>query len=71
MNKHASNRRRLTSVGHVTCVVTTEDGVTLYVYVKIYAAIHCKVKSGRLSRLNPALFIAVSSRVRYYATEKR
>jgi len=62
INKHARNRCRLTSVGHVTCVVTTEDGVTLYVYVTIYAAIHCKDKSGRDSRLNPALLIAVSLR---------
>jgi len=48
----------------------TEDGATLYVYVTIYAAVHCEGKSGRASRLHPALLIAVSSQARYYATEK-
>jgi len=45
---------------------------TFYVYVTIYAAIHCKGRSGRVPRFNPSalLLIAVSSRVRNYATEK-
>ena len=49
----------------------TENGVTLYVYVTIYAAVHCGSKSGCAYRLHPALLIAVSSHARYYATEKR
>jgi len=49
----------------------TEDGVTLYVYVTIYAAVHGAGKSGRASQLHPAMLIAVSSQARYYATEKR
>jgi len=49
----------------------TEDGVTLYVYVTIYAAVHCEGKSGRASQVDPALLIAVSSQARYFATEKR
>jgi len=49
----------------------TDDGATLYVYVTIYAAIHCKDKFGLAFRLNPALLIEVSSRLRTYATEKR
>jgi len=74
MNKHPHRYRRLTSAGRsfITCDVTTDDGATLYVYVSVYAAIHCRGKSGRAPRLNPsALLIAVSSRVRNYATEKR
>jgi len=49
-------------VGQVTCVVTTEDGATLYVYITTYAAILYKGKSERTSRLNPAMLIAVSPR---------
>jgi len=74
INKHPHRCRRLTFAGRsfITRDVTTDDGATLHVYVTVYAAIHCKGKSGRVPRLNPsALLIAVSSRVRNYATEKR
>jgi len=64
INKHPHRCLRLTSAGRsfINCDVTTDDGATLYVYVAIYAAIHCEGKSGRASRLHPALLIAVKSR---------
>ena len=61
INKHPHRCHRLTSAGRcfITCDVTTNDGATLYVYVTIYAAIHCKDRSGRAPRLNPSALLLI------------
>jgi len=61
INKHTHCCRRLTSAGRsfITCNVTTDDGATLYVYVTLYAAIHCKGRSGCAPRLNLSVLLLI------------
>ena len=61
INKHPHRCHRLTSAGRsfITCDVTTDDSASLYVYVTIYAAIHCKGRSGCAPKFNPSALLLI------------